>query len=90
MELKFDRNLKTISKKNLKGIIKDIQSIETIHNRFNNNAMGFQIYSYLILFIKSSESSINRRKIRSIQNELKDRGLNDSKCKFIYHFIGVA
>lgn len=90
MELKFDRNLKTISKKNLKGIIKDIQSIETIHNRFNNNAMGFQIYSYLILFIKSSESSINRRKIQSIQNELNDRGLNDSKCKFIYHFIGVA
>ena len=90
MELKFDRNLKTISKKNLKGIIKDIQSIETIHNRFNNNAMGFQIYSYLILFIKSPESSINRGKIRSIQQELNNRGLNDSKCKFIYHFIGVV
>ena len=90
MELKFDRNLKTISEKNFRGIDKDIKNIEKIHNRFSSNGIGNQIYSYLILFIKSPESSINRGKIRSIQNELNDRGLNDSKCKFIYHFIGVA
>jgi hypothetical protein len=90
MELKFDRNLKTISEKNFRGIDKDIKNIEKIHNRFSSNGIGNQIYSYLILFIKSPESSINRGKIRSIQQELNNRGLNDSKCKFIYHFIGVS
>lgn len=90
MELKFDRNLKTISEKNFQGIMKDIQSIETIHNRFDNNVMGFQIYSYLIFFIKASNSDTNMQKIQRIQQELNDRGLNEGKCKFIYHFIGVA
>ena len=90
MELKFDRNLKTISEKNFRGIVKDIQSIETIHNRFDNNRIGYQIYSYLILFSKAPNSESNMQKIRRIQQELNIRGLNDSKCKFIYHFIGVV
>lgn len=89
-ELKFDRNLKTISEKNFQGIVKDIQSIETIYNRFSNNGVGNLIYSYLILFIKAPLSEINMRKIGRIQHELNIRGLDETRCKFIYHFIGVT
>lgn len=89
MELKFDRNLITISEKNFQGIVKDIESIETIHNRFKKNGIGNQIYSYLILFIKSPQSQFNMKKIQKIKNKLNSKGLDESKCKFIYHFIGV-
>lgn len=90
MELKFDRNLKTISEKNFDGIVKDIQSIETIHNRFRDNDLEDQIYSYLIFFIKAPTIDSNMRKIQRIQYELNSKNLDETKCKFIYHFIGVT
>lgn len=89
-ELKFDRNLRSISEKTFDGIVKDIRNLETIHNRFSNNGIGNQIYSYLILFIKSAYNQSNMRKIQRIEDELSIRGLNENKCRFIYYFIGVT
>jgi len=89
-ELKFDRELNTISEqKTMEGIFKDIRNFKLIYDRFQNNGTAEQIYGYFVLFIKSSENHINMQKINRIQNELVDRDLDETKCKFIYHFIGV-
>lgn len=89
-ELKFDRELNTLSEqKTMDGIFKDIRNFELIYNRFQNNGMAEQIYGYFVLFIKCSENNINMQKINRIQSELIARNLDETKCKFIYHFIGV-
>lgn len=89
-ELKFDRNKRTISEKNFQGIVKDIQSFETIYNRFSNTGNGYLIYGYFVLFIKSSSTHVNMAKINRIQHELAIRNLDNTKCKFIYKFIEVT
>ena len=89
-ELKFDRNLRTISEKTFEGVVKDIRNFETIYNRFLNNGLGNWIYGYIILLIKSSESDTNLQKIRRIQHELNIRNLDETKCKFMYHFVEVS
>lgn len=88
-ELKYDRNLQTISEKTFDGIIKDIQSYETIYNRFQMNGIGHLIYGYFVLFIKSTQSEINMRKINRLLHEFEIRNLNENNCKFIYRFIDV-
>ncbi len=88
-ELKFDRSLRTISQKTIDGIIKDIRNFETIYNRFDINGMGNLIYGYFVLFIKSSLTDSNDDKIQIINHELQIRGLDENKCKFIYHYIDV-
>ena len=88
-ELKFDRSLNTISEKTFHGIVKDIQNFEIIYNRFNNNGLGYLIYGYFVLFIKSNINDKNMEKIYRIQSELTNRGLNETKCKLLYCFIGV-
>lgn len=89
-ELKYDRNLTIISEKTFQGIVKDIQSFETIYNRFHNNGLGSLIYGYFVFFIKSGQTDRNMEKINRIQHELAIRNLDDSKCKFIYKFIAVS
>ncbi len=88
-ELKFDRELRTISEKTFEGVVKDIRNFETIYNRFSANSLGNWIYGYFILLIKSSNTRNNIEKINRIQHELSIRGLDESKCKFLYHFIGM-
>jgi len=88
-ELKFDRNLRTISEKTFEGVVKDIRNFETIYNRFSNNGIGDWIYGYIILLIKSGESEANLHKIDRIQHELNIRDLDESKCKFMYYFVDV-
>jgi len=88
-ELKFDREVRTISERTFEGVIKDIRNFETIYNRFANNGIYNYIYGYFILLIKSSESQTNLSKIQRIQYELELRNLDENKCKFLYFFIGV-
>lgn len=88
-ELKFDRNLRTISEKTFEGVVKDIRNFETIYNRFSINGLGNWIYGYIVLLIKSSESDTNLQKIQRIQHELDIRNLDETKCKFMYSFIDV-
>jgi hypothetical protein len=88
-ELKFDRNLRTISEKTFDGVVKDIRNFETIYNRFSANGLGNLIYGYFILLIKSNNTARNISKIGRIQRELNIRNLDDSKCKFLYHFINI-
>ena len=47
-ELKFDRNLRTISEKTFEGVVKDIRNFETIYNRFSNIGIGDWIYGYFV------------------------------------------
>jgi len=88
-ELKFDRNLRTISEKTFEGVVKDIRNFETIYNRFLDNGLGDWIYGYFVLLVKSNNTERNIEKINRIQHELNIRGLDESKCKFLYSFIGV-
>lgn len=88
-ELKFDRNLRTISEKTFEGIVKDIRNFETIYNRFSNIGIGDWIYGYFVLLIKSNNTTRNIDKIDRIQHELNIRNLDESKCKFLYFFIDV-
>lgn len=88
-ELKFDRELRTISESTFDGIVKDIRNFETIYNRFLNIGIGDWIYGYFVLFIKSNNTARNIDKIDRIQHELNIRNLDESKCKFLYFFIDV-
>lgn len=88
-ELKYDRQLQTISEKTFDGIVKDIRSYETIYNRFQMNGIGHLIYGYFVLFIKSSMNDVNMQKINRIHHEFAIRHLNENNCKFIYRFIDV-
>ena len=88
-ELKFDRNLRTISEKTFEGVVKDIRNFETIYNRFSDIGLGDWIYGYFVLLIKSNNTVRNIDKIDRIQHELDIRNLDESKCKFLYYFINI-
>ena len=91
-ELKYDRELRTISeKKTIDGIFKDIRNFDTILTRFTNEGNGNLIYGFFVLFIKSSPNNPrNIQKINAIQNELNSHNLDDTKCKFIFVYIDTV
>jgi len=88
-EIKFDREPRTISQKNIDGIFKDIRNFRRIYERFSNINLQDEIYAYFIFFIKSSPSVINIEKINHIFEELDIYGLNENICKFIPKFLEV-
>ena len=88
-EIKFDRESRTISQKNIDGIFKDIRNFRRIYRRFSEISLENEIYAYFVFFIKSSPSDINIMKINQIYEELNRYGLDENKCKFIPKFIGV-
>jgi hypothetical protein len=88
-EIKFDRESRTISQKNIDGIFKDIRNFRRIYRRFSEISLENEIYAYFVFFIKSSPSDINIMKINQIYEELNIYGLDENKCKFIPKFIEV-
>lgn len=84
-ELKYDRELRTISEKTMEGMFKDIRNFQHVLNRFENDGNGEQIYGYFVLLIKGQEENIRN----SAKIDLINRGLDESKCKFIYKFLNV-
>jgi hypothetical protein len=88
-EIKFDREPRTISQKNIDGIFKDIRNFRRIYRRFSENGLQNEIYAYFIFFIKSTPSDINIIKISQIFEELDIYGLDESKCKFVPKFLEV-
>lgn len=90
-ELKYDRELHTISNAHtMDGIFKDIRNFKRVLDRFTNDGNSNEIYGYFILVIKSNENNPrNMEKINLINNELLERGLDQTKCKFLYKFINT-
>ena len=88
-EIKFDRELNTITERNMDGIFKDIRNFKYIYDRFNQEGLEDEIYGYFIFFIKSHPYTHNINKINRIHQELAEKELDETKCKFIYKFLEV-